>query len=434
VLSFRAVKKNNVPIEAGRCDLLRAPPRCATGNVDKLCSSDAECHVGFDNLTVVGNDVIEVELFLSSWAEEFPAGVIAFQVKLDAKSLVSVDNGIALPKGWCAPVDRIDCADSSVCPPAYPNCAPFQCTCAGHNPALGAFATRSRTDYLLNGRDGIFAVDVSALDFRYFGLTFDAFGVEDQGAPAYLGSLILTVSANACGTFTIGSIQDITWTFIYDQATPRFTAAPALQPLFLTVNDCSRQLVACSPEHCTLDARIAHDPLDFQTKLNTNTVELFLTQPTADMSPADFEVTLVPSLPEDVVPAVVSVTPVVDYPNNATVVLDQPILQTRWTCIRDRESNKRCCIGSLPADADGVQDAAGLFHSRTADVFEVVDNLSGFVASPLPLERCDLDRSLQCLPADLLMIVDLLTGADAVPDPGVNGDSLESCPAMRLPP
>jgi hypothetical protein len=83
-------------------------------------------------------------------------------------------------------------------------------------------------------------------------------------------------------------------------------------------------------------------------------------------------------------------------------------------------------MGTLPADADNNR------ISQPADTFEVYDNLQGGVIPALAIEKCDTDRSLQCLPADLLMVVDLLTGADAFVE--VNGDSLEVCPAMRPPP
>jgi len=87
-------------------------------------------------------------------------------------------------------------------------------------------------------------------------------------------------------------------------------------------------------------------------------------------------------------------------------------------------------MGSLPGEADGD------YISRRGDIFEVFDNLQGVAIPALKIEKCDTDRNLYCLPADLLMVVDLLNGADAFT--GVNGDTLPqlvpSCPNMRLPP
>jgi len=69
-------------------------------------------------------------------------------------------------------------------------------------------------------------------------------------------------------------------------------------------------------------------------------------------------------------------------------------------------------------------------------LFEIFDNLEGLVIPALTIEKCDTDRNLHCLPADLLMVADLLNGADSFTE--VNGDSLPafvpSCPDMRLTP
>jgi hypothetical protein len=243
----------------------------------------------------------------------------------------------------------------------------------------------------------------------------------DSGVPRYLGSLILKVSANACGRFTIGFVEELSATFIADPANPPNQVLPASQPLLFTVSDCSRQLLSCNPDHCNHDARIAYDRLNFATKLNTNTIQMTFSKSTAGMTASDFDVTLFPS--GGVLPVISTVTPA---GNSATLVFNPPIRPKEWTCIRDKGSNKRCCLSSLPADADDNR------ISQLADTFEVYDNLQGGVIPALTIEKCDTDRSLLCSPADLLMVVDLLTGADAFVE--VNGDSLEVCPGMRPPP
>jgi hypothetical protein len=159
-------------------------------------------------------------------------------------------------------------------------------------------------------------------------------------------------------------------------------------------------------------------------------------KPTTGMAAADFEVTVVP--PGDDI-QISAVTPNLVDQRMTTVTLNRRIQQTRWTCIRDKFSNRRCCMGSLPGDADNSR------ISRSDDVYEVFDNLAGLVIPKLDPEKCDTDRSLNCTPADLLMVVDLLNGADAFDE--VNGDMLPlfypdplhpkppyECPEMRLPP
>jgi len=279
------------------------------------------------------------------------------------------------------------------------------------------------------------------LNYLYFTVLVPSVGAADTGVPRYLGSLIVKVSANACGTFSIGFVQEIERTFIVDPSPKPNNSLPTLQPLLLTVSDCSRQLLSCNPGHCNIDARIAHDRLNSAIRLNANTIQMNFSKTTVGMAAADFEVTIVPNLPGDFVPTISSVIPLGGDPNKTNVIFNRRIQQTRWTCIRDKGSNKRCCMGSLPADADNSR------ISQPADTFEVVNNLQGCLDPPscseplLPIERCDTDRSLQCSPADLLMVIDLLTGADAFIE--VNGDSLPlfyvnnppyECPNMSLPP
>ncbi len=144
------------------------------------------------------------------------------------------------------------------------------------------------------------------------------------------------------------------------------------------------------------------------------------------MVAADFEVSLVPMLSGDIVPGISSITPDALDAKKTTILFDRHIPQKRWTCILDKGSNKRCCVGSLPGDADTSR------VSQPDDVFEIHDNLAGIVSPVLGIEKCDVDRSMRCTGADLLMLVDLLMGADAFNE--VSGDSLQLCPTMRPPP
>ena len=394
VVSLKAVKKNDVAI---------APT---------------------NNLAVAAGDKIETEIFLSGWANELPLGVLAFQVMLDATGYTSGTNGKVLPDGWCAPVGKIECTQSSTCPTAYPICitAPlaYGCTCAGFNPNLGAFITTSRADFIFSTIDGLVGVGLSSLYYRYFGVVTAEGSVPDASVPRYVGTLVLRVSANACGTFGIG-FQGGNQTFITDPlGNPVF---PTPQPLVLTVTDCCRIEVQCNPAHCNIDARIAHPPDTPLPRLTTNTLVMSFCDSAIGMTPEDFEVTIVPLGPGDVVPSVATVTPA---GNSATIVLNHRIAPELWTCVRHIESDRRCCIGSLPGDVDNNRS------TELEDGFELFDNLNAHVNPPLAIEKCDIDRSLLCTPADLLMLIDLLN--DPFPcDFGVCG-TLPVCPSFVPPP
>ncbi len=450
VFSLKAVKKNDVAIAPATCNLAVTPHRCSAGNVGKICVDNNDCGTPTSNLSVAAGDKIEAEIFLSGWLHDFPAplpgaqeGVRVAQAKMGVTGYVGDPdpitnpnrNGKVIPDGWCAPLgSTIECVDSTTCTAAFPICDPddpiqhvdYGCTCAGHNPELGALMKRDRPDFLFGLFDGNYAISFNTLSYAYVGAATSS-SVRDTGVPRYLGTLILRVSANACGTFRIGFLTDEGTNFIGDEADPPFVVFPTLQPLVLTVSDCGRLLVSCNPVRCNEDARIPHDRLNRGIKLNTNTIAMTYSKPTAGMTAADFEMSLVPYvLPGDVLPVINPIGGVTTNGNNVTLLFQPRIPPSRWTCVRDRFSDRRCCMGSLPGDADDSRT------SEQVDIFKVLNNLNGGVIPALPAEKCDTDRSGFCAPADLLMVVDLLNGADAF-DP-YRGTQLEPCPLFLLPP
>ncbi len=408
VLSLRAVKKNDVAIAAT------------------------------NNLAVVGGDKIEAEISLNTWANDFPpvppppnnypAGVRLFQVQMNSTGYISPDNGHLTPLGWCRPLTFTPCPPA--CPAAYPTCDPSPavgCRCtAGHNPSLGSFITTTRADFLLFGLDPIRDINTTSISYTYFGLAPDA-AVPYAGAAKYLATLIVTVSPNACGIFTVSF--DPFGTFIGDAANPANTSLPTFQPLTLVVSNCARQLMSCDAPHCSIDARRHMNPKTGGRE-NYNLIDMTFSKTTAGMTAGDFEVTVLPVVEGDVIPAIQTVTQDGMNPNKTRLTFLPRIRESRWTCIRDIGSNKRCCLGSLPGDDDDNR------ISNLNDIFKALDNLLGTIP-PLPITKCDTDRSQLCAPADLLMMGDLFTGADLF-DPSLNQTlptlTNNACPDMRIPP
>lgn len=181
-----------------------------------------------------------------------------------------------------------------------------------------------------------------------------------------------------------------------------------------------RQLLDCDPNHCNVDARMPNDPQDADIFLTNDTFAFHYNAPVVELIAASYEVSMLPV--GGTLPVVLIVTAA---GNDATVVLDRPIRPNRYTCIRDIAIDQRCCFGVLPGDADDS------LISQPTDLFEIIDNLAGSVAPPLPPEKCDIDRSNRCTGADLLMEVDVLNGAGALQP--YNGSSLPDCPSSVVP-
>lgn len=378
-----------------------------------------------NNITVAPNDLIEVDAFIDGWAAQIPGpndGVRAYQFRLLGRvGYPSGENGIVIPEGWEAPVEQQPCTSNDDClnDERYPVCGEVGTGCRSetHNPALGVNIDFARSSYIFSGFDGINGIDTSQLDYRFFGLANAEFTV-DTGVPRYAGTIRLKVSNNACGVFTIGT--DLKTSFIANRDATN-TVNLISTPLTVTVSNCVLQLLDCDPDHCTIDAR---QPIDRVTGAR-QTLDRFTAHfsgSSAGLAAAGFRITQTFNGGNPgPLPGFSSFT---NTGNQSLIVLNRRINANALTCIRHNLSNKQCCFGVLPGDADGNN------ISQPGDVFELLDNLNGQVNPRLPNERCDLDRSNLCTAADLLLEMDLLNGAEQfVP---FNNSTLPACPNMII--
>lgn len=376
------------------------------------------------NLTVAPNDTIEAEIFVSGWGAELPGGVRVFQIQLaGVVGAVSADNGLALPLGWDGPVNTDPCSTDQEClerDSRYPLCAGTGgCRGPNHDPSLGSSMNRTRTDFILFGQSVVFALDWVSLNYRYVATAEDPSGVTlDTGVPRYCGTVIYKISANACGTFTLGFVSANS---ILADGSPKPITIPLVSaPLSLTVSPCALQLLSCSPEHGFVDARRPHAQTNANSRETMNSFTANFNASAAGLVNASFSVQQIPN--EGPVPGLLSVVP---SGNSATITLNRRINHKVWTCVRHITSNKRCCFGVLPADADSSR------FSQPADTFELIDNLVGQINPPLGFPKCDMDRSNLCSALDILTLIDLLNGADAF-EPPYNGATLPLTPDMVI--
>lgn len=103
------------------------------------------------------------------------------------------------------------CDNDNDCVDPFPVCLVNfgQCVSMNHNPELGAFIDLDRPDFIFHEVPPLFSgVRLASLGYLFGAVLLDT-GAEDQGVPAYLGTLILVVSDGtgneeaACGTFEI---------------------------------------------------------------------------------------------------------------------------------------------------------------------------------------------------------------------------------------
>lgn len=171
--------------------------------------------------TIAGNEIVlagggqtvTFEIHASDWEPELLRGV---QVVIDMNGLVSGMAGTALPLGW----DRVPgdgmclvtpCASDAECPPGFTcfdgNGIGSTCNGPDHDPELGAFIDTTHPGYVFNGLQVLTAMD--HLCYRYLSIVTNAAqSAEFTPPPKYVGSLVLVVSDDAEGTFTIGFEED----------------------------------------------------------------------------------------------------------------------------------------------------------------------------------------------------------------------------------
>lgn len=161
-----------------------------------------------------------------------------------------------------------------------------------------------------------------------------------------------------------------------------------------------------SPEGRIIDARQPHPLDDPAVWQGYESIDLTFNAPLNEaLTAEDIAVTEVGG--DGIPPNVIDVLPVDD--RTYRITFDEPLEPAAWTRIEVPEidqSRGSVCIGSLPGDVNGDR------FSNVADLISLVDSLRGATA-PLALHQCDIDRSGVCTPADLVTLINLLTGARA---------------------
>jgi hypothetical protein len=397
-----------------------------------------------DEVTVNPGDTITINFFMEGWA---PALLRAYQASTDADGLHSGPCGsIGLASFTCA--DDGDCLGVSECLDGICNDeAGIRCDVAAQDCATGwscdgdedcfgltcgvngycevadcvadpggsacdcfasAFIDESRADYVFYQQawfgNSNCKQQNAALGYIGVGAVRYSGGQEDTGVAKYIGTLILKVSDDACGDFTLGIAEGIEYTFARDPDSIPIEPIDTSSTVLVHTGMVPCTIVSSDPPNCAVDARQPHHLDDSTIKYGWESVDLtFSCDPVASGidDPSDFTRSQVP-IPLPSAPTIQSVTDLGG--NTLRIQFSQPINPERWFCVAlASDANEKVCLGYLPADADSDLTAA------PADILKVIDHLND--VDIRPVYSVDMDRDGDPGPADILRVIDLLNGA-----------------------
>jgi len=409
---------------------------CVGGaNAGEHCTRDIDCDSDVcggsiaPTASVSANrgDKIQCEIFASEWTPENQDEPVLsefwvtflvdkFQAELPAQ-------GELIPFRGLRP-----CLHNDECWGLPAGCVDGFCV-SSDDKAGGAFIRVFREDYVFLGWPQIGGVDFS-YNYRFSA----ALSSPDpdrvyEPPPKYCGTLILTVSDDACGVFTVvmedcdpqqssSCMRDYWRIYIFPLV---------VEPLTIYAGeDCGgcEVIESTYPPNCALDARQLTKP-DGTDRKGWNSIEFtfentveFPCPDTSYMTTGDFSVREVP--PGPLPPTISSVTP---NGNKILVTLNRRITLQKWTCVTyhgpDPSGDQEICFGHLPADVSNDETSA------PADILWLIDCLNG--VSTCKDYQCDVDRSVMCGPSDILRVIDLLNGAEQY-DQWLNESMPITCP------
>ncbi|MGB2986800.1 MAG: hypothetical protein WBE26_13085, partial [Phycisphaerae bacterium] len=216
--------------------------------------------------SIVGNEIVLdnggqrvfLEIFVADWDPDLNGSpkLRTWQVQIDSSGYTSAVTGTLAPATEACDTDG-DCETAfgtgALCD--VPPGAGVECT--------PGFIGSNRSDYVFAGLGTIDAVDMSGLDYIFGSTIFSAPFATDPGEPRYAGNLVLDVSADAMGTFTIGFVGGAS-SFLRDEGLVLIEPLD-LVPGFITIaceldEDCDDDN-PCTEDECVAD-RCVNTPVD----------------------------------------------------------------------------------------------------------------------------------------------------------------------------
>ena len=175
-----------------------------------------------------GDTTVTLEIHVHRWDPDRDGDPLlrGYQVVIDPTGYISGDTG-ALSAA------RVSCESDSDC------FAASECTDSGYCDAhASGYIDALHPNFVFFGLQPLAIVDASPWGFRFLGLIFNrTTGVRDERMAKYAGTLVLDVSADASGTFTVGFLADKS---LLDSPSVGHILPLAFRPASITVlRDCN---------------------------------------------------------------------------------------------------------------------------------------------------------------------------------------------------
>lgn len=324
-----------------------------------------------NHVSISHGDVVTAKIFIRNWS---PGGekLRAYQVKIDDASYATGEQGVVQP------------VDFQMNPEKDPN----------------AFIDESDPQWVHHGHPTIPLVDTASLGYRWLSVLLDPNGgpvSAQDGKKFSCGTVKLTPTPNAKGTFTIALVED-----------------PYTTGLITTDNE---QLAPIEYERLSVDLQptarwrrmLSSDPpdgaVDARTTLKSGatggpwtTVRLVFNADSGSVTVDDLVV-------QDGSPTPPRIQNISPEGTTLTVLFDRPIRPGAWTTITHKNSSATTRIGRFPGDVDGDGKA------DTRDMLTLLDAVNG--GRKLPDYRSDIDGDGTLGPGDVLRLLDVITEARA---------------------
>jgi len=339
-----------------------------TYSIEAVAVNDIPIPGGSANrVSISHGDVVTAKIFIRNWS---PGGekLRAYQIKINDASYATGEQGVVQP------------VDFQMKPDKDPN----------------AFIDESDPQWVHHGHPTIPLTDSASLGYRWLSVLLDPYGgpvSAQDGKKFSCGTVKLTPSPNAKGTFTIALVEDPYTTGLI--TTDNQQVVPIeYERLSVELQPTARwrRMLSSDPPDGAVDARSASK--SSATGGPWTTVRLVFNADAGSVKVDDLVI-------QDGSPTPPRIQNVSTDGSTLTVLFDRPIQPGAWTTITHKNSSTTTRIGRFPGDVDGDGKA------DTRDMLTLLDAVNG--GRKLPDYRFDIDGNGTLGPGDVLRLLDVIT-------------------------